>query len=205
MKNKLQASLLLGAIAIAPAAQATQFGAVLGIAVGDGYASFDDPNQNNITVDVDTEHSLLDIGFAMATGGRDEFMSYRLNLGLAIGSFDSDETGDTIYDSIALASAHSLAFRFVNTPKLSVWAGPSLYLGFGQIEYDGSGDTDSMLAYGVGPSVGLDLHLGENAPTLTFELAYRLMEQSFGEDVDVGSYESYPDDLQFRFGLLFGG
>lgn len=186
-------------------AQAAQFGGFLTLGAGRG----DEEAQNGTEVDVDQQ--LFEAGFIMHLGQTGRAVGYRLHAGLALrnteaGDEDPNAVTDQISDSQALAFHNTLSFHFIDRPRFRFWAGPSLYLSAGTVQFESNTDEtldESFVAIGAGPTVGLDFGFGERGPMMGLELAYRVSQLKYDDDT-IGFDKARLNDVSLRLSLLFG-
>ena len=197
--------LIVAGLLCSAGAQAAQFGGFLALGAGRG----DEKTENGTEVDVDQQS--FEAGFIMHLGKAGRAVAYRLHAGVAIrnteaGDDDPNAVTDQISDTQALTLHNTLSFNFIDRPRLRFWAGPSLYLSAGTVEYgdNNTGNFDeSFVAIGAGPTVGLDFGFGERGPMMGLELAYRVSQLKYDDD-NIGFDKARLNDVSLRLSLLFG-
>ena len=101
----------------------------------------------------------------------DELMNYRLEVGYRLGERDLDEHSNETVNGFTIDQ--TLGFGFFRSSLIRAWAGPSVRLNFDW--YGTQGDVDIVdVAIGLGPRVGLNLHLTETLSATT-SVAYHYM------------------------------
>ncbi|MEN8820273.1 MAG: hypothetical protein ABF271_04110 [Abyssibacter sp.] len=179
-------------------AQAAQFGGGLAIGAGRGDGQIDEG------FELDVDQQLFEFGFLMNMdlGADSSLLMYRFGASILLQNVETNDGGDQVSDKQALNLTNTLAFKFIAKPRFKLWAGPSLYLGAGDVTY-ASDDNESIYYAGLGPTVGIDYGIGQRGPTLALELAYRFIRQDFADD-EIGFDTAELNDVAVRFGLLFG-
>ncbi len=122
-----------------------------------------------------------DRGFDAAMGGlgfiydgnvaADALLNYRITFGYRLGRRDPDEEKNETVNGLTLDQ--TLGFGLLRNSRMRVWGGPSIRLNFDW--YGRAGDIDIVdVAIGVGPRVGVNVHLGDRI-SLTTSVAYHYM------------------------------
>lgn len=128
----------------------------------------------------------------------DELLNYRIEFGYRLGKRDLDEHSNETVNGITLDQ--TLGVGFFRRSLFRVWAGPSVRLNFDW--YSSAGDRDIVdVAIGVGPRVGVNIHLTETI-SLTTSVAYHYMYLS--ELIEFDGLNKTVDGPQHIVGVRIG-
>ena len=142
--------------------------------------------------DFDAEVDYLQLGFSMDTGRPGRLFHYRLHAGY----LDLDYEGGAEQDGLGFDNHFGFAFN--PHSDVRVWLGPTISVGFT------SGDIGDGFHFGLGPTLGVDIPVGDS--TLGLELTYRANWHSFSDEeegVTMLTDEETFDDVMLRAVFLF--
>lgn len=171
-------------------ANAVQLGFGLGLASGDG-----DITDDFATYSVDTDARLL--SFALNACEDCGVFNYRLHAGYEFATYDFPFGFKEDYEGISVAN--TFGFKVVNQDQFKLWLGASVHASVMLLDGYDEDDADGIVYFGFGPTVGLDVGIGQSS-TLSFELSIRDLNgdsgDDFVEDADI-------EDVVFQVSFLF--
>lgn len=169
---------------------------------GSGEYEFEDDTNPDYDLDTDTERE--GFGFVIDSAvANDRVFNYRMNIGRYY--WEEEFENGTEFDVTGFMWTHDFGFGVVRNRFMRLWLGPEIRFAWGHGDDDDNDGYDVyMYSAGVGPVVGLNLHLGP-VVSLGIKAGY-LFETIYGNaDDDVDDIEiDGGDHLSFvNLSLLF--
>ncbi len=166
--------------------------------MGDGEYEFD--SDTNPDIDLDTDIQRCGYGFMLDTAvANDRVFNYRLNIGIYNWSEEFED--DSEFELSGFMISHDFGFGVLRNKYVRLWLGPEVRFALGDGDEDDNHGYDvEIKSFGVGPVLGLNVHLGP-VVSLGFKSGYLFEGVNGDADSLDESIDFSGDDTMYYFTL----